>query len=139
MIVETDAAKAPRVYGKISFGDIRDAQRMLGVPVDGVLGPDTGAAIRAFQAAHGLAVDGNVGPVTWRALADAEHAAQRAANAPASTPAATTTTTTASAPVVREASVMQQAAHRLGRCQCAAAGARDLRQTATSGPRRSRR
>jgi peptidoglycan hydrolase-like protein with peptidoglycan-binding domain len=106
VIVETDAAKAPVSYGKISFGDIRDAQRMLGVGVDGVLGPNTGAAIRAFQASHGLSVDGNVGPVTWRALADAEHAAARAAQAP-STPAATETQ--ASGPVVREASVMQQA------------------------------
>jgi len=78
---ETDAVLTvthTHVYGKISFGDIRDAQRLLGVPVDGALGPNTGAAIRAFQAAHGLAVDGNVGPVTWRALADAEHARERA-------------------------------------------------------------
>jgi peptidoglycan hydrolase-like protein with peptidoglycan-binding domain len=107
-IVETDAVKAPVVYGKISFGDIRDAQRMLGVTVDGVLGPDTGAAIRAFQASHGLTVDGDVGPVTWNALAEAEHAAERATQAAAAgtttAPAQTTT-----APVVREASVMQQA------------------------------
>jgi len=111
-IVETDAITIakPIVYGKVSFGDIRDAQRMLGVSIDGTLGPKTGAAIRAFQASHGLAVDGDIGPVTWRALADAEHAAERAArvatatNAPA-TPAAASQT----APVVREASVMQQA------------------------------
>ena len=106
--VETDAVKAPRSYGKISFGDIRDAQRMLGVGEDGVLGPNTGAAIRAFQASHGLAVDGTVGPVTWRALADAEHAAQRASHATVVAPA-TPATQHSSAPVVREASVLQTA------------------------------
>lgn len=36
--------------------------------VDGILGPKTKAAIRAFQAAHGLAVDGIVGPQTTAAL-----------------------------------------------------------------------
>jgi peptidoglycan hydrolase-like protein with peptidoglycan-binding domain len=108
VIVETDAVKPQRSYGKISFGDVRDAQRMLGVAEDGVLGPNTGAAIRAFQASHGLAVDGNVGPVTWRALADAEHAAVHASHVAAEAPAATPTQQ-ATAPVVREASVLQQA------------------------------
>jgi peptidoglycan hydrolase-like protein with peptidoglycan-binding domain len=104
---ETDAVLTvahTHVYGKISFGDIRDAQRLLGVPVDGVLGPNTGAAIRAFQAAHGLAVDGNVGPVTWRALADAEHAGQRAATQATLTSAGPTT-----GAVAHEASVLQTA------------------------------
>jgi peptidoglycan hydrolase-like protein with peptidoglycan-binding domain len=108
VIVETDAVKPQPSYGKISFGDVRDAQRMLGIAEDGVLGPNTGAAIRAFQASHGLAVDGNVGPVTWRALADAEHAAVHAAHVAAEAPA-TTPTQQPTAPVVREASVLQQA------------------------------
>ena len=64
----------PVVYGKVVFGDLRDAQRMLGLSVDDVLGPKTGAAIRAFQAAHGLSVDGVIGPATWDALKNAEHA-----------------------------------------------------------------
>jgi peptidoglycan hydrolase-like protein with peptidoglycan-binding domain len=91
-------------YGKVTHGDVRDAQRMLGISIDGVLGPKTGAAIRAFQSAHGLAVDGNVGPATWDALKNAEHAAARAAGA-----STAVTTTAATAGTVHEASAFQAA------------------------------
>lgn len=36
--------------------------------IDGVFGPKTDAAVRAFQLSHGLAVDGIVGRFTWSAL-----------------------------------------------------------------------
>jgi peptidoglycan hydrolase-like protein with peptidoglycan-binding domain len=38
------------------------------VAVDGIFGPQTDAAVRAFQQQRGLAVDGIVGPHTWSAL-----------------------------------------------------------------------
>jgi peptidoglycan hydrolase-like protein with peptidoglycan-binding domain len=39
-----------------------------GITVDGIFGPRTDAAVRAFQQSRGLAVDGIVGPNTWTAL-----------------------------------------------------------------------
>jgi peptidoglycan DL-endopeptidase CwlO len=39
------------------------------VTPDGVFGPRTSAAVRAFQKAHGIPTTGNVGPLTWTALA----------------------------------------------------------------------
>ena len=43
-------------------------QRALGIPADGIYGPQTRGAVRAFQRAHGLIVDGIAGPQTLGAL-----------------------------------------------------------------------
>ncbi len=59
----------PRMEG----ANVRELQTLLnehGVAcdVDGIFGPATDAAVRAFQEASGLAVDGIAGPKTWEAL-----------------------------------------------------------------------
>ncbi len=57
--------------------DVLDLQRELNTlgceagPLDGTLGPDTLGAIRRFQSAAGIAVDGVVGPNTRAALSNA--------------------------------------------------------------------
>ena len=47
---------------------MRALQRRLGLPADGIFGPQTERAVRRFQRRHGLAPDGVVGPATRRAL-----------------------------------------------------------------------
>lgn len=65
------ALQAPRQEGE----DIRRVQERLADlgyhqvgPADGIFGPATEAAVRAFQRQHSLVVDGIVGPQTWARL-----------------------------------------------------------------------
>ena len=48
--------------------NMRFAYGFTSLAVDGVFGPGTDAAVRAFQGRFTLAVDGIVGPVTWNRL-----------------------------------------------------------------------
>jgi peptidoglycan hydrolase-like protein with peptidoglycan-binding domain len=47
---------------------VKQLQTKLKVEADGIFGPGTEAALRAFQRAHGLVPDGIAGPKTWIAL-----------------------------------------------------------------------
>jgi len=64
----------PSLIVTISVGDsgdaVRAAQSLLGggLAVDGAFGPQTDAAVRAFQQAFSPPADGVVGPMTWHVL-----------------------------------------------------------------------
>jgi hypothetical protein len=63
-----DPAFRPMLQKGAMGPDVSELQRLLGIEADGEFGPDTDAAVRAFQASHGLEVDGEVGPQTWASL-----------------------------------------------------------------------
>lgn len=48
--------------------DVQHMQRRLGVTADGIFGPQTRAALMAWQRAHGLVPDGLFGPLSQRRL-----------------------------------------------------------------------
>jgi hypothetical protein len=61
---ESEGAKIIHAAGST----VKAVQRALGIPADGIYGPQTKRAVRRFQRAHGLVVDGLAGPQTLQAL-----------------------------------------------------------------------
>ncbi len=65
----TAAASAEVVVERGDRGSaVRQIQRGVGVPADGVFGPQTERAVRRFQRSEGLVADGIIGPQTRAAL-----------------------------------------------------------------------
>jgi len=68
----------PDASQRLSGADVELVQRRLALLgynpglIDGFLGPETGAAVTAFQARNGLDADGVVGPITWCRLLSGE-------------------------------------------------------------------
>jgi hypothetical protein len=67
MAHQTARPKA-RIAAPVQGISVADLQRRLGVTADGIFGPQTRRAVRAFQRRNGLIVDGIVGPQTLAAL-----------------------------------------------------------------------
>lgn len=65
-VAETPSAPKGNVVKRGSTGTaVKEIQRLIGVsPADGVFGPGTEAAVKAWQAKNGLTPDGVVGPAT---------------------------------------------------------------------------
>ncbi|HEX8083015.1 MAG TPA: transglycosylase family protein [Solirubrobacteraceae bacterium] len=71
---------------KPSRATVIAVQQKLGIPADGIAGPQTRRAVRRFQRANGLTVDGVIGPQTLRALGiDARSSRARPRAAPDAT------------------------------------------------------
>jgi peptidoglycan hydrolase-like protein with peptidoglycan-binding domain len=64
-----DDAKRPTLRRGARGPFVKQMQKLLGVAADGVFGPNTEAALRAFQRTHKLVPDGIAGPKSWAALA----------------------------------------------------------------------
>ena len=62
------AATTKQSLGKVIYGSVDSVQRMLGLTVDGAVGPATTAAIVHFQSLHGLTANGIVDQATFDAM-----------------------------------------------------------------------
>jgi hypothetical protein len=63
-----EAGARVKAHAAQSKSQVAALQRALGIPADGVFGPQTEKAVKRYQRRHGLTVDGVVGPQTRQAL-----------------------------------------------------------------------
>jgi hypothetical protein len=78
-----DEAQRPTIRRGSRGPFVEQMQKLLGIGADGVFGPGTEAALRAFQRSKGITPDGIAGPKTWAALSANKDAGASAAPAPA--------------------------------------------------------
>lgn len=76
---ESKGAKVVHAAGS----SVKALQRALGIPADGIYGPQTRRAVRRFQRSHGLVVDGLAGPQTLEALGVEARSSRRSGSASA--------------------------------------------------------
>jgi peptidoglycan hydrolase-like protein with peptidoglycan-binding domain len=67
LTVASGGALAATSGGAVAPG-VAQIQGALGIPADGVMGPQTRRALKHFQRTHGLKADGKAGPATLTAL-----------------------------------------------------------------------
>jgi peptidoglycan hydrolase-like protein with peptidoglycan-binding domain len=73
IMTQTALAPWPVIAQPMQGPPIQALQHLLrqhgsNITADGVFGPKTDAAVKAFQQSHGLVADGKVGPKTWPKL-----------------------------------------------------------------------
>jgi cell wall-associated NlpC family hydrolase len=85
------SGSTPSTRVTASAAQVRAIQRQLGVTIDGVIGPQTRAAIKSYQSAHGLSADGQPSTQLLSALG-----VSGTTTAPTGTSGQPTTTNTAS-------------------------------------------
>jgi hypothetical protein len=78
--VAADRSPPPAKVVRASGSTVAAVQTALGIPADGIYGPQTRRAVRRFQRANGLVVDGVAGPQTLAALGLAAGAPARDAS-----------------------------------------------------------
>jgi peptidoglycan hydrolase-like protein with peptidoglycan-binding domain len=88
----TTPPQAPgSVYSILVVGstgsDVALAQKVIGATADGIFGPQTESALRAWQASHGVPVTGQLDTATWAAMERLHLVPTRGAVAPAPKPA----------------------------------------------------
>jgi Transglycosylase-like domain/Putative peptidoglycan binding domain len=66
--VASSGGSSPAKIVRSSGSTVKALQHALGIPADGIYGPQTRRAVRRFQRRHGLVVDGIAGPQTLGAL-----------------------------------------------------------------------